>query len=161
MVLNCFLPLVARLLIKEKARNKEGREMIYVSDYDDVDNEWIEPVLLGKEVNVPGRQNSVIAISNDGQRLLKYQDDQYGNGDIYESFLKGMKWSDPISISAEINSNFHESSASIAPDGRTIYFVSNRKGGQGGRDIWLTKKNERGEWSAPENLGSDSQYKSG
>lgn len=139
---------------KEKARNKEGREMIYVSDYDDVDNEWIEPVLLGKEVNIPGRQNSVIAISNDGQRLLKYQDDQYGNGDIYESYLKGMKWSDPISISTEINSNFHESSASIAPDGRTIYFVSNRKGGQGGRDIWLTKKNERGEWSAPENLGA-------
>lgn len=138
---------------KEKARNKEGREMIYVSDYDDVDNEWIEPVLLGKEINIVGRQNSVIAISNDGQRLLKYQDDQYGNGDIYESYLKGMKWSDPLSLGAEINSVFHESSASIAPDGRTIYFVSNRKGGQGGRDIWMTKRNDRGEWSAPENLG--------
>jgi outer membrane protein OmpA-like peptidoglycan-associated protein len=86
--------------------------------------------------------------------MLIYRDDKFGNGDIFESYLKGEIWSDPIPMPKVINSPAHESSASIAPDGRMIYFVSERDGGKGGRDIWKCSKASDGTWSTPENLGN-------
>jgi len=138
---------------KEKKRNNEARENVYRTDLNDDSKKWNESVALPEVINNPERYNSNIAISNDGQRLLIYRDDKYGNGDIFESFLKGETWSEPVPMPKVINSEDHESSASIAPDGRTIYFVSERKGGIGGRDIWKSTKGSKGDWSAPENLG--------
>ena len=139
---------------KEILRNKEGNENIYMSEYNEDSKQWRKPKPLPEVINTQGRHNSILAISNDGQRLLKYQDDKYGNGDILESYLKGEEWSEPQSISPMINSSFHESSASISPDGKTIYYVSERKGGVGGRDIWMCSKNSHGKWGDPKNLGN-------
>jgi outer membrane protein OmpA-like peptidoglycan-associated protein len=140
---------------KEIKRNRESTEHIYEAIFDEKDSVWLEAEPLKEPINLPKRHNSNIAISNDGQRLLKYQDDGYGNGDIYETYLMGNKWSDPVSLGKSINSDDHESSASIAPDGRTIYFVSNRKeGSQGGRDIWRSQLKADGKWGKAENLGS-------
>lgn len=138
---------------KEKKKNKEGSENIYEAIFDEEDSVWLEAEALKPPINDPKRFNSNIAVSNDGQRLLVYMDDGYGYGDIYESYLVGNKWSDPQSMGDVINSFEHESSASIAPDGRTIYFVSDRKGGIGGRDIWRATKNSDGDWTDAENLG--------
>lgn len=138
---------------KEKNKNKEGSENIYEAIFDEEDSVWLEAEALKPPINDPKRFNSNIAVSNDGQRLLVYMDDGYGYGDIFESYLVGNKWSEPQSMGKAINSEDHESSASIAPDGRTIYFVSDRKGGVGGRDIWSATKNSAGEWSDAENLG--------
>jgi outer membrane protein OmpA-like peptidoglycan-associated protein len=139
---------------RELKRNEESRENIYRSIFNEDSQDWNEATPLSENINDPDRFNSNIAISNDGQRLLIYRDDRYGNGDIYESFLKGELWSDPQPLPSIINSEAHESSASIAPDGRTIYYVSERKGGLGGRDIWKCTKAVDGSWGAPENLGS-------
>lgn len=138
---------------REKKRNKESSENIYEAIWDDVRKEWLPAEPLQSPINIPKRFNSNVAISNDGQRLLKYQDDGYGNGDIYETYLSGNTWSTPVSLGPEINSESHESSASIAPDGRTIYFVSDRKGGEGKRDIWKATKDKDGNWTDAENLG--------
>ena len=140
---------------KEIKRNRESTEHIYEAIFDEKDSVWLEAEPLKQPINLPKRHNSNIAISNDGQRLLKYQDDGYGNGDIYETYLTGNNWSDPVSLGKSINSDDHESSASIAPDGRTIYFVSNRKeGSHGGRDIWMSELKVDGKWGKAENLGS-------
>ena len=141
------------LLLREQKRNTEARENIYFSKKNEESGLWGESRALPENVNNPERYNSNIAISNDGQRLLIYRDDKYGNGDIFESFLKGELWSDPLPLSNTINSESHESSASIAPDGRTIYFVSERKGGIGKRDIWKSTRDLNGNWSSPQNLG--------
>lgn len=138
---------------KEKKRNRESMEQIYWVEFDEKDSVWGDPIALPQSVNVAKRHNSNIAVSNDGQKLLKYQDDGYGNGDIYETYLSGSTWSSPSSLGRNINSVDHESSASIAPDGRTIYFVSDREGGQGGRDIWKSTLDENGVWGKAENLG--------
>lgn len=138
---------------KELKRNNESRENIYRSLFNEDAQDWMEATPLAENINDPERYNSNIAISNDGQRLLIYRDDKYGNGDIFESFLKGEIWSDPQPFPKVINSDAHESSASIAPDGRKIYFVSERKGGIGGRDIWTCTKETDGTWSSPVNLG--------
>lgn len=137
---------------KEKKKNKESMENVYVSTADEKGN-WGPAQPLTDNINVKDRNNSNIAISTDGQRLLIYQDDRNGNGDIFECNLKGDKWSDPVSLGQPICSQFHESSATISPDGKTLYFVSDRTGGAGGRDIWMCTKSLKGVWGKPENLG--------
>jgi Tol biopolymer transport system component len=116
---------------KEKKKGAEVGERIFYSEYDTETKTWKDAVPLSENVNIPGRNNSNIAISNDGQHLFIYQDSKYGDGEIFDSYLKGRSWSDPMSISPIINTEFHESSATLSPDGKTLYFVSDRKGGQG------------------------------
>ncbi|MES2592063.1 MAG: OmpA family protein [Bacteroidota bacterium] len=140
-----------RPIFKEDIDMKvQGMENIYVSYYNDMTWKWSEAVLLGESVNQKGKNNSAIALSNDGQRLLVYRGDPDGN--IYESVLEGEDWSEAVKLPKPVNSKKHESSASIAPDGRTIYFVSNRKGGEGGGDIWSCRQEING-WGNAENLG--------
>lgn len=128
-----------------------GMENIYVSYYNDMIWKWSEAKLLGPTVNQPMRNNSAIALSNDGQRMLIYRGDRSGN--IYESELIGEDWSEPVKMPEPINSKKHESSASISPDGRSIYFISNRRGGQGQLDIWICRADKNGIWGKAENLG--------
>ncbi|MCB0381723.1 MAG: PD40 domain-containing protein, partial [Flavobacteriales bacterium] len=52
-----------------------------------------------------------------------------------------------------INSKNQETSACFSPDGNTIYFVSNRPDGIGGKDIYKSTKNKDGKWGEAENLG--------
>ena len=139
---------------KEKKNATASSENIYYTTFDANNKKWITSSILPTPINDPKRFNSVIAISNDGQRMLLYRDDKYGNGDIFESVLNGKTWSNPEKLPAPINSEYMESSASISPDGRTIFFVSNRPGGQGGLDIWSCTKNQQGQWGNAKNLGS-------
>ncbi len=136
---------------KEKSKNKKSKEKIYVSKRNSTAEEWGPAIPISDSVNIPTKNVSNIAISNDGQRMLIYFDDK-GNGEIYESILKGTEWSSPRSLGAPINTVYHESSASFSPDGKTIYFISNRKGGKGGRDIWTATRLDNGKWTEPKNI---------
>jgi outer membrane protein OmpA-like peptidoglycan-associated protein len=139
---------------KDIKKNKEGLEKIYFSTYNDKQKKWNAATSIPEPVNAPNRHNSNIALSNDGSWLLIYRDDENGNGDIYESRQKGITWTEPEKLPEPVNSKSHESSASIAPDGRTIYFVSDRvEGGKGGRDIWYCTKDESGKWGKAVNIG--------
>ncbi|HKC69453.1 MAG TPA: OmpA family protein [Bacteroidia bacterium] len=138
---------------KEIKKGKMGMENVYLSNLDTKKKKWADAVRLSAPVNQDGRHNSAIALSNDGQRMLLYRDDESGNGDIYESHLVGSNWTEPVKLDEPVNSKNHESSASISPDGKTIYFISNRKGGQGGRDIWMCTFNNN-KWDKAESLGS-------
>ena len=138
---------------REIAKGKTGMEYIYQVTLD-AKKKWSAPQLLGPSVNAPGRNNSAIALSPDGQRMLVYRDDDDGNGNIFESILNGTDWSALIEFPEPINSDKHESSACYSPDGRTIYLVSDRKGGIGGKDIWYATRNENDTWGALKNMGS-------
>ncbi|HOB77387.1 MAG: OmpA family protein [Bacteroidales bacterium] len=96
--------------------------------------------------------NAAIGLSPDGQTLYVYKG--VNGGDIYVSYLKGKNWTNPEPLPAPINSKYHESSASLGPDGRTLYFVSDRPGGIGGRDIWMARMDNMGNWTNPINLSS-------
>ncbi len=56
-------------------------------------------------------------------------------------------------MSKEINSQAWEAQPSLSADARTVYFVSNRQGGIGGKDIWSASKNKKGEWGNAVNAG--------
>ncbi len=137
---------------KEIKKEKASKEKIYISTRKSDKEEWEPAVPLPEIVNQPTRNVSNITVTNDGQRLLVYFDDE-GNGEIYESELKGKEWAEPKTLGFPINTEYHESSASYAPDGKTLYFVSNRKGGLGGRDIWMSTRTPDGKWTTPVNVG--------
>lgn len=125
-------------------------EDIYAS-YKNEDGEWGEPERLS--LNSNSRHDAVIGTSPDGQRLFIYRDDQ-GNGDIFQSWRQGVnEWSEPESMGPNINTDAWEPHGTLSPDGSEFYFVSDRKGGEGGRDIYRVKKLPTGEWSKAKNLG--------
>jgi outer membrane protein OmpA-like peptidoglycan-associated protein len=67
-----------------------------------------------------------------------------------------LSWGPITAFEAPINSAYDETSAFLAADGESLYFSSNRPGGEGGQDIYLSRRNDKNwnTWSTPENLGA-------
>jgi outer membrane protein OmpA-like peptidoglycan-associated protein len=125
-------------------------EDIYISYY--IDTAWTNAKNIGTPINSDGNEASV-GISPDGQEILIYKDDN-GDGNIYSTTLNGDAWSTPVKLGNNVNSKYWEPSAFISADGHAIYFSSNRPGGYGGRDIYVSQKTEKGEWGKAFNMGS-------
>lgn len=118
-------------------------------------DEWQPRLLLDYPLN-SGYNEGAQCISPDGHYLfftLCNNDVGSGSCDLYWSKRIGNRWSRPRNFDAPVNTKFWESQPSIAPDGKTIYFVSNRPGGYGKMDIWQTEMTEEGVFSVPTNLG--------
>lgn len=62
-------------------------------------------------------------------------------------------WSKPKSLGKHINSKYRETSGCLSPDGNTLYFTSDRPGGLGGLDIYMSVKTKKGKWGKPVNMG--------
>ncbi len=79
----------------------------------------------------------------------------YLNCDLYHSFFEKGYWSNIESLGDHINNpDSWESQPSVTSDGMSIFFASNREGGLGGYDIYQIRKDEKGGWSSPENVGA-------
>jgi len=141
--------------VKNSGEKNEGNETIYITYFNDKNETWMAPAPLEPLINLPGTDNSAIALSNDGQKMLLYRggNNKNINRGIFESLLNGNEWSIPVRLPSAINSDGSETSASFSPDGRTIYFSSNRKGGFGGKDIWYCTQDEEGKWAEAVNMG--------
>lgn len=124
-------------------------ENIYVS-YKDRQGAWQQPEVLN--INTPTGHMATVNVAADGQTLLLYRDDG-GDGNLYESKLVGELWSQPVLMGSDINTKSWETHGAITADGNTFYFVSDRKGGIGGRDLYRVVKLPTGEWSKAQNLG--------
>jgi WD40-like Beta Propeller Repeat len=115
-------------------------------------DDWLEPESIADNINTVGHDAS-IALSVDGQKLFIYKQTKKDNGDIYVSELNGEEWSKPERLLGDINSEAWEGSASLASDGQTIYFSSDREGGFGDRDLYSATLLSDGTWGEIENLG--------
>lgn len=125
-------------------------EDIYVS-YIDFDGSWTSPERIG--FCNPAQNEATMAVSPDERRIYLYQD-IVGNGDIFYSNVTNERFKVISHLDNDkINTGNWETHATVSPDGTTMYFVSNMKGGYGGRDIYRAVKNEKGEWGNPENCG--------
>ena len=121
----------------------------------DLNGNWKKREAVGAPIKT-GYNEGAQSISPDGNYLLYTMcDADFGMGscDLYLSKRMGSKWSRPRNFGAPVNSHGWESQPSMAPDGRTIYFVSSRPGGFGKKDIWKTTMTSEGKFTAPENLG--------
>lgn len=120
------------------------------------DSVWSTAEYLSKEINTPNYNEGAQCISPDGNYLFFTgcnRPDGLGRCDIYISKWEGNSWSKPFNIGGPINTSGWESQPSISADGKTLYFVSTRKGGFGGYDIWKSDLNSDGSWTVPVNLG--------
>lgn len=115
------------------------------------DSTWGEPQNIP---NINTKQNeSALALSPDGQTLYTYRSTEQDSGDIYESHLNGDEWTVPEKVKGDVNTNYWEGSCSVTADGKYLYFSSERKGGLGGRDLYIAEKADNGSWKNVQNLG--------
>ncbi|MCC5929788.1 MAG: PD40 domain-containing protein [Cyclobacteriaceae bacterium] len=92
-------------------------------------------------------------LSADGQEMIIYLQTGPGNGDLFIMRKEGTGWSRPVTMGENINTRFNETTASLTPDGKTLYFASDRPGGYGGLDIYKAEKQADGSWGKAVNLG--------
>jgi len=130
--------------------DSNGRGDIYVSEYKG--SSWTTPQNLGKVVNTSTLESQP-CISSDGKELYFTRYSRINETtDIYVSNWFGGEWTNPVALSAA-NSKGNEMSPFIHPDGKTLYFVSDGLPGMGGYDVFMCKRNAKGEWGDPVNLG--------
>lgn len=106
----------------------------------------------------PGKKNDAgaVCISADGRLIFFtscFRNDSYGSCDLYYAEKQGDTWSTAMNMGATVNSESWDAQPSVSPDGKTLYFASNRRGGIGGSDIWMTERGTDGSWKKPVNLG--------
>lgn len=135
-------------------RRVDGDEDFYESDF--VNGAWDAAKPLGGKINTnlnEGAQN----VSQDGQWLIftgcNYPEGE-GSCDLYIAYqTKNGGWTEAENLGPLVNSESWESTPSLSPDKKDLYFSSNRMGGYGGKDIWVTRRQANGKWGRPENLG--------
>jgi outer membrane protein OmpA-like peptidoglycan-associated protein/tetratricopeptide (TPR) repeat protein len=134
-------------------RQINHNEDLYKSDK--VDNKWQTATYLSDHINTPQYNEAALSISQDGKILFFTgcnRPDGRGRCHIYNPQKKANDWSKPFDLSPPVNTRGWEAQPSISADGRTLYYVSNRKGGYGGYDIWKSTLTDKG-WGDPENMG--------
>ena len=119
-----------------------------------VDSVWQKAKNMGAPVNT-AENEGFVSISTDGQYIFFTACNRpqgLGSCDLYFSKLVGDQWKAPINMQNPVNTGAWESQPSLSYDGKDIYFSSNRPGGYGGSDIWVTSfVNNR--FTEPRNLG--------
>jgi hypothetical protein len=123
---------------------------IYISHA--VQGKWDKAKPIGNQINT-GDDEEAVGLSPSGDELVIYLDHIKEFGKIYYSEKKANVFSKPIIYPVQtVNSDF-QSSGSLSPDGNVLFFSSQRAGGYGETDIYMSKKLPNGLWALPQNLG--------
>jgi outer membrane protein OmpA-like peptidoglycan-associated protein len=142
-----------KLIFTKRIQNKES---FYESDRRN--GTWGKAFPLAGKINSPEFNVGAQNISQDGEWLVftgcNFPEGE-GSCDLYISYLSKNGWSEPRNLGRNVNTEFWESTPSLSPDKKDLYFSSNRQGGYGGKDIWVSHRTDKGTWGEPENLGPD------
>ncbi len=140
------------------ALSGDGSTMVFASDREHYyaifrsvlkNGVWDDPRNITMELESDG-DFLPSSLSYDGKKLFLLHWENY-HFDLFESNYRNGRWM-PVSI-FKFNTSEDEIHACLSPDGKTLYFVSNRSGGLGGLDIYQSTMDDEGEWSDPVNLG--------
>jgi glyoxylase-like metal-dependent hydrolase (beta-lactamase superfamily II) len=135
----------------DKGGNPERDHSIWISER--TKTGWIEPQLLPFPVNA-GQHDSYPSITEDGTLyFFSRRSGGLGEGDIYMSQRMDGKFTTVKNLGPPINTESHEVDPFIAPDESYLIFCSDRPGGYGREDIYISFRNKDGSWTEPENLG--------
>ena len=121
---------------------------------------WSVPINLGPTINTTLYYEQGAAISKDGLSLY-FQSNRpggYGNYDLYVSQRASVNdaWGSPQNLGPNINTAGNDVGVTLSPDGHRLYFHSNRPGGFGGSDIYVSRRHNKRDdfgWQPAENLG--------
>ncbi len=143
----------------EEEVNGQFMEDIYISEK--IGEKWSPARGISEKINTKNH-DATVGLSNDGQMLFTYYDSGKNKGDLFYSTKEADGWSKLEDLGKNINNkDTWETGASISFDKKTLYFVSNREGGKGERDIWKSSWDEDKErWGEASNLSSviNTQY---
>ncbi|RLD59634.1 MAG: hypothetical protein DRI97_00575 [Bacteroidetes bacterium] len=112
---------------------------------------WGKPMNITPSVASDGNMD-IVSLSYDGKMMLLAVTDQF-TSNIYLSVYENKRWTPAVSLGKPVNSKYYEAHACFSPDGKTIYFSSNRKESMGGMDIFRSEQLGNGTWGEPVNLG--------
>lgn len=114
---------------------------------------WIEAVQMSKPVNSK-HNDAAVDISPEGRELCIYRGHK-GGGDLFNTQYDDGVWNSLNKMKKINKSKYRESSVSVSADSIVLFFISDRKGGQGGQDIWFSYRTQNGnKWQKPENMGA-------
>jgi len=122
-------------------------------------NGWDRPQRLDVDFQTKAKRTTAALLPNFQALLLDMQrNGGLGERDLYVAMTTGDKhFGDPINLGADINTPANEAAPTMAADGKTLYFASDRAGGQGGYDLYVTRRLDETwqHWLPPRNLGPD------
>jgi outer membrane protein OmpA-like peptidoglycan-associated protein/tetratricopeptide (TPR) repeat protein len=143
----------------------DGNTLIFTRRVNHINEDFYESRKTGgtwsKAISLPGNINTnnnegAQNVSQDGQWLIFTGcnfPDGHGSCDLYISYLTPDGWSTPENLGDSVNSEFWESSPSLSPDKKDLYFASRQPDGYGGSDLYVSHRRSNGQWSLPESLG--------
>jgi len=112
---------------------------------------WTDPQTINEELG-SGGDCYPTCLSFDGKELFLVKRN-YDESDIYVSYRKGNRWTRMVRLNDHVNTDYFETHAFITNNGKALYFTSDRPGGQGAMDIWVSETTTQGDWGPPKNLG--------
>ncbi len=132
-------------------------EDVYIATYDTASASFTNAKPVPGSVNTKAH-DACTSISPDGKQIFLYKNDindkASRGGDVFVSKVNNGKWRTPEPFGKPLASSYWEGGACISPDGKRLFFTSERPGGLGGSDIWMIEKINKKEWGKPVNLGA-------
>jgi outer membrane protein OmpA-like peptidoglycan-associated protein/Tol biopolymer transport system component len=119
------------------------------------DSSWKKAIPVTGKINTYFKEGGQ-QITPDGNWMVfsaKDYPEGLGSFDIYLSYQTENGWSERVHAGNVINSEFWESAPCLSPDKKQLYFASDRPGGFGGTDLYVSTRLANGKWSIPQNLG--------
>ena len=128
-------------------------EDIYISVNKGEDFDWSSKIdstdeFISKKINSK-KHDAAIAYNSNEDKLYIYRENH-----IWISELNDGKWGEPKKMNSNINAGKHEPSIYVSADEKMMIVTSDRQGGEGGRDLWFTTKDDNGDWKDLENMGT-------
>jgi hypothetical protein len=127
----------------KKGNNHIADREYFFSIYDSTTSSWVKPINIGKEYSTFREVNKIM---NFDEIFITI------NNDIYRVDFKEKTFS-PQALN--INTKYIETSPMLSTDGTTLYFISDRPGGFGGKDVWASERLANNKWGEPYNLGKE------
>lgn len=139
----------------------DGNTMVYTCEMGEensiymsqkVGGKWSPPSEITSQLSNQ-RDISSSSLNYDGTQLFIYKLDDFV-GNMYVSNYSDGNWDKIMKLNNNINTKYYESHASVSKDGNMLFFTSNRDGGEGGSDIYLSELQSDGIWGPATNLGT-------
>lgn len=135
----------------DRSGGKGGEDIFYAEKT--ADGNWGTPKPFDAFNTDSHETLKAISADNNAVVLFGNYPGSFGSGDLFYSINVDDAWTYPCNMGGAINTDAWESQANLSSDGRFMFFASNRAGGQGEADIYLSELTDEG-WTSPVNLGS-------